>query len=68
MDPTDYGRERSNIKYNNRGDQQLFPSVVSRGDGDGKYPFLSSPDSSPLQSGACSMVYSLLRGTTFVLC
>lgn len=42
MESTDYGRERSNIKYNNKGDQELFPSVVSRGEGEDKYAFCSS--------------------------
>lgn len=61
MESTDYGRERSNIKYNNKGDQELFPSVASRGEGEDKYAFLFISGPNPLQSGACHMVYSLLR-------
>lgn len=68
MDSTDYGRERSDIKCNNKDDQELFPSVTSRGDGEDKYSFLFISGSNPLQSGAYNMVYSLLRGTIFLLC
>ena len=68
MDSTDYGRERSDIKYSNKGDQELFPSVASRGEGEDKYAFLFISGPNPLQSGACHKVYSLLRGTLFLLC
>ena len=68
MDSTDYGRERSDIKYNSKDDQELFPSVVSRGGAEDKYSFLFISGSNPLQNGACNMVYSLLRETIFLLC
>lgn len=68
MDSADYGRETSDIKCSNKDDQELFPSVASRGDGEDKYSFLFISGSNPLQSGACNMVDSLLRGTIFLLC
>lgn len=67
MDPTDTGLEKSSIKYNNKDDEQLFPTVVSRGHGEGQHPSSSSL-SVFLQSGAWNMAYSHLWETKFLLC